>query len=311
MSINKIRVYGKAQNRTALGIINAYLVLNPKATLKDLDKAFPASLNSGLGAANFTSIFVTPAILKKRERDGAKIACCFEKDPFTLSDGTKLYLFMLWQKPDFLKIIDHAKQYDIEVADYAPTRSFEKGGYILEYINGYVPMAAGKKKSMAWLWILILLIVLGLGAYFLLGGDKKEVVVEPAPVEEPVAEEPEVVEQVVIEQIKEIQTKFNAVQFDFNKYELKKDAETVLLEVVGVMTENPEVRLNIEGHTSDEGTVKANQTLSENRAKAVADYIISNGIDSSRVTSEGKGSSEPIDPNNRKINRRTEFHIIK
>ena len=40
---SKVRVYGKAQNRTVLGIINAYLVMYPHATKEDLDKAFPSS----------------------------------------------------------------------------------------------------------------------------------------------------------------------------------------------------------------------------------------------------------------------------
>lgn len=46
---NKIRVYGKAQNRTALGIMHAYMLMNPDATLEDLREAFPDSLNPDSG----------------------------------------------------------------------------------------------------------------------------------------------------------------------------------------------------------------------------------------------------------------------
>jgi outer membrane protein OmpA-like peptidoglycan-associated protein len=53
-----------------------------------------------------------------------------------------------------------------------------------------------------------------------------------------------------------------------------------------------------------------NKQLSLKRAKAVVNFMIGRGIDSSRLTFEGKGSSSPIDINNRDINRRTEFIII-
>lgn len=47
--LNKIRVHGKAQNRTVLGIVNAYLIMHPQATLEELKTAFPDSLNPGSG----------------------------------------------------------------------------------------------------------------------------------------------------------------------------------------------------------------------------------------------------------------------
>lgn len=301
---NKVRVYGKAQNRTVLGIINAYLILNPKATLADLEREFPASLNTGLKAYKLTSSFVTPQILK--EKGDLKMKFCFEEDPIKLNDGSTIYLFSLWQKEDFLKTIELAKSFDIEVADYKPTKGFEKGGYLLEYINGYTPVAVPvKKKSNLWLIILLLLLILGgLFAFFFLGKEEQEQEVVPAPVEEVVA-------PVIVEQIKEIQTRFNDVKFDLNKFELRDEAMFVLDEIVALMKEHTNVKLKIVGHTSDEGDNEANQLLSENRAKAAADYIKSKNISINRITYEGKGSSEPIDKNNRPINRRIEFEIIK
>lgn len=56
---NKVRVYGKAQNRTALGIVHAYMVMYPQATLQDLRRAFPNELNPDKGIAeNFIYIVI-------------------------------------------------------------------------------------------------------------------------------------------------------------------------------------------------------------------------------------------------------------
>ncbi len=302
----KIRVFGKAQSRTALGIINAYITLNPKAKLSDLESVFPASMNSGLGAYKLTSMFVTPKIVEERKA-AAKMRCCFEEDPISLEDGSTIYLFSLWQKVDFDKIVELAPQFDIEVADYKPAEGFEKGGYRLEYINGYKAAPAPivvKKKCGLWIWILLILI-LGALLFFLFGKTKEEPQPQPQVIEEAV------VEEVIIEQVKEIQTKFNAVQFELGKYDLSQEAKGALADIIDLMVENPQIKLNIVGHSSDEGDAKANMTLSQNRAQSVANYIITKGVEPNRVTSEGRGSTEPIDPNNRAANRRTEFIIIK
>ena len=60
---SKVRVYGKAQNRTVLGIVNAYLVMYPHATKADLVKAFPLALQDG---GSWKSLFCTPEEWKKK-----------------------------------------------------------------------------------------------------------------------------------------------------------------------------------------------------------------------------------------------------
>ena len=80
------------------------------------------------------------------------------------------------------------------------------------------------------------------------------------------------------------------------------------------MTNHPEMRLRIEGHTSAEGDVAANQKLSEDRAKAAVDFLVEHGgIDASRLEAKGFGSSKPknADDPMASENRRTEFEIIK
>jgi len=159
----KIRVYGKSQSRTALGIINAYLKLYPDSTLSDLQQAFPKSLNP----KSFTDSIIVPAEeAKKHEKQ------FFEKDDelIVLKNGRKLSLVELWTKEDYDAISEHAKQYGIEVAEIEETKPFEKGSYELEYLNGYVPGEIAptsvsedegdKKGSNWWWWLLIALLLL-------------------------------------------------------------------------------------------------------------------------------------------------------
>ncbi|MDR0866483.1 MAG: OmpA family protein [Candidatus Symbiothrix sp.] len=124
----KIRVYGKDQNRTALGIINAYLTLNPNASLADLQRAFPYSLNP-TGTVKETIVPISEAAGKPNE--------FFEKpdELITLKDGQKASLKYLWEKPNFEKIKEHAKLFGIEAADTAETPPFKEGSYKLELIE--------------------------------------------------------------------------------------------------------------------------------------------------------------------------------
>lgn len=114
-----------------------------------------------------------------------------------------------------------------------------------------------------------------------------------------------------IQDIENIESKFNAVQFKVGKADLPEDAKYALYDLAKIMEKQPEVKISIEGHTSKEGLVDFNQKLSEKRAKAVVDFLVSRGVPIERLSYEGKGSSEPIDINNNDINRRTDFVIIK
>ena len=118
------------------------------------------------------------------------------------------------------------------------------------------------------------------------------------------------VDTVYVQQLEEIEKNFNAAQFEQNKSDLNDDAKFVLHDLQKLMDRNPELRLRIVGHTSEEGDANFNQKLSEARAKAAVDFLISQGVDESRLQYEGKGSSEPLEPGNNEINRRTEFEVI-
>lgn len=101
--------------------------------------------------------------------------------------------------------------------------------------------------------------------------------------------------------------------FDVDKYELKPESKTELDKLVNFLTKNKTLKIELSGHTDSDGNKKANQVLSQNRAKAVYDYVVKAGIDASRLTYKGYGDAKPKVPNttaeNKAMNRRTEMKI--
>lgn len=101
--------------------------------------------------------------------------------------------------------------------------------------------------------------------------------------------------------------------FDVDKYELKEKSVTELEKVVRFLTENPQISIEIGGHTDNIGNAAYNQQLSEKRAKSVYNYLVASGIGPARLSSRGFGSVKPVAPNDtdsgRQLNRRIEFTI--
>ena len=160
----RVRVYGKAQNRTALGIVHAYMVMYPQATLEDLRKAFPNAINPDKGS---DEIFIYAE--EKGTTGEWNNYFKGEDELLTTGDGRKVAFVMMWTKPNFERIVAHAKQYGILVADFEKADGgAKKGGFRLEYLNGYVPPVPGKKKSLLWLWILLVLLLAVVAAIFAL-----------------------------------------------------------------------------------------------------------------------------------------------
>ena len=304
--VNKVRVYGKAQNRTALGIMHAYMVMYPQATMDDIKKAFPDELNPDSG--------VKKNFVKAGEKGTeANWDGFFQKEDelLTMGDGSKVAVVKMWTKPSFERLVSHAAQYGIEIAQFESAEKGigQKGSFRLEYLNGYVPPVPVAKKPNWWLWLLIAAAIIIVLAFLLMRSCNKE----PKVVEKVVTETVVVHDTVTVylEQIEEIEKNFNAAKFEAGKADLNDDAKFVLHDLVKILNKQPQLRLKIEGHTSDEGDAAFNQKLSENRAKAVVDFLISKGIAADRLEYEGKGSSEPLDPNNREVNRRTEIIVIE
>lgn len=105
------------------------------------------------------------------------------------------------------------------------------------------------------------------------------------------------------------------VHFQSGKAVILADSHSLLQQVVDAVVRNNVKRLRVEGHTDNRGNKAVNQTLSENRAKAVADFLVAQGIDTNRVESVGYGDAKPVAPNltarGRELNRRVEFIVLE
>ena len=101
--------------------------------------------------------------------------------------------------------------------------------------------------------------------------------------------------------------------FETASYDLKSESTAELEKLVSFLRENPTINIEIGGHTDNMGNRADNQVLSENRAKAVNDYLSAKGIVSARTEYKGYADTVPIDTNDttegRANNRRTEFTV--
>jgi OmpA-OmpF porin, OOP family len=106
----------------------------------------------------------------------------------------------------------------------------------------------------------------------------------------------------------------NNIFFDHDKYELLQNSMVELDRIAKFLENNPNVKIEISGHTDDTGSPAYNIDLSLKRAKAVYDYLVGKGVERSRLEYKGYGQSKPMAPNdsdhNKALNRRIEFKII-
>lgn len=106
----------------------------------------------------------------------------------------------------------------------------------------------------------------------------------------------------------------NNLFFDTKQYELKPKSRTELNRLVGFMKQYPEVQVEISGHTDDVGSDDDNLALSQNRAKSVYSYLISQGVKATRLRFKGYGETKPLAANDtdvhRQQNRRIELRIL-
>jgi OmpA-OmpF porin, OOP family len=122
---------------------------------------------------------------------------------------------------------------------------------------------------------------------------------------------PEVSEDVV----KKLNDYAKTILFDTSKATFQQQTYPVLQAMLAILKEYPSSKFSLEGHTDADGKDAANLTLSENRAAAVKNYLIENGIDTARLSSAGFGETKPIASNKTKagkaLNRRVEVKVMK
>jgi outer membrane protein OmpA-like peptidoglycan-associated protein len=105
------------------------------------------------------------------------------------------------------------------------------------------------------------------------------------------------------------------IYFDFDKATFRTESYTELNKLERMMAENPNLKVEIAGHTDAVGTAAYNKLLSQRRAEAVKDFLTKKGIDPRRITAVGYGKTRPLASNDdeaegRELNRRVEFKVL-
>ncbi len=107
----------------------------------------------------------------------------------------------------------------------------------------------------------------------------------------------------------------NDINFEVNSYVLQASSYSVLDKMVAMLMKHPELNIEIQGHTDSDGTDEFNQTLSENRANTVRNYLTTKGVAANRLSTIGYGEGKPVDKSRtdaaKAKNRRVEFVLKK
>ena len=113
--------------------------------------------------------------------------------------------------------------------------------------------------------------------------------------------------------------KLKNIKYDLDKYFIREDAKPELNRLVQFMLDNPNVKIEVASHTDSRGSASYNQSLSQNRAKAAVDYVVSQGIERYRITGIGYGEIKLLNEcadgvqcseTAHQLNRRTEMKVI-
>lgn len=144
---NKIRVIAKAQNQTALGIINAYLLLNPHSTLQDLKEKFPNDVAPDKGVAE---LFVSETEANEiNTRAGTSLYFAKAHQIFQIENGERIALSQIWTKDSLKNLINRIDNTGIQVkmVDSDEAKKEDIKGFKLEFLNGFDPSQNELKKG--------------------------------------------------------------------------------------------------------------------------------------------------------------------
>ncbi len=148
-------------------------------------------------------------------------------------------------------------------------------------------------------------------------GPKPEPVIEEPVIEEPVEPVVEPVIEPVVEPepvvVRLTESQFRTAYFDYDKYNLRPDARTALEYDARLLKDHPNVTMLLEGHCDERGTIEYNLALGEKRARTAMEYLMSLGIDKSRLDMVSFGKEKPIlfghNEESWQKNRRVQFTI--
>ncbi len=154
----------------------------------------------------------------------------------------------------------------------------------------HVKIYEEKKKGLpVWAWLLPLLLLLALLAFFLLHRQPANVAVTSTAAPVASAATPAAGGAAFPD--------LGTVHFDTDKATLTAEGTATLQQAAVAMKTNPNVHLRMEGYTDSTGTDPHNDSLSDQRAKTVVDFLSAQGIDRARLTGEGFGAAKPVDTN--------------
>ena len=155
----------------------------------------------------------------------------------------------------------------------------------------HVKIYEEKKKGLPiWAWLLPLLLLLALLAFFLLHR-------QPANVATTATAAPVASTTAGAAATPAAFPDLGTVHFDTDKATLTAEGTATLQQAAAAMKTNPNVHLRMEGYTDSTGTDPHNDTLSDQRAKTVVDFLSAQGIERGRLTGEGFGAAKPVDTN--------------
>jgi len=128
-----------------------------------------------------------------------------------------------------------------------------------------------------------------------------------APIEAPAAQAP------VPDQVKQMAANFSKVFFEFDAATLTSSAQQALSANVSIMTDNNDLKVEIQGHADERGTTDYNLSLGQKRAESVKKYMVAQGVSPTRLGTISYGEERPVDGSATEVawskNRRAEFRI--
>jgi peptidoglycan-associated lipoprotein len=106
------------------------------------------------------------------------------------------------------------------------------------------------------------------------------------------------------------------IYYDFDKWDIRADAALELYKVVELLRDNPDISIELGSHTDERGSATYNRNLAQKRAQSAVDFIVSKGIDKSRIVAKGYGEDQPYIKNaqteeDHQRNRRTTIRVTK
>ncbi len=156
---------------------------------------------------------------------------------------------------------------------------------------------------VVWMLVLIVAVVSGCGR-------KPKPAMAPPPEPVPVAE---TVPETPAEPVERVEVVFQDVFFDFDRHVVRVDQREALAHNARLLSENPGVRILLEGHCDERGTVEYNLALGDRRAQSVRNYLVEYGIDPGRLSTISYGKERPFATGSNEaawaLNRRV--HVVK